>query len=294
MSNEILHLDEILSYHDISDEYNHELACMEINARTKALGTISPTYTNAYSIILVESGSATYSINYHDYQLNEGDLLILFPQLLTAITGFSDDFKARHLICEDLLFEQLIEKDSLDDATMLRTIDQIPIIHLETNDRQLFSNLLGLITSTIRYNGNNKEQMLMQLIHVCQLRLMDFHDDTAILSHPFSHTEKIFRDFIRLVADNYRTEHKTEFYASRLCVSKSYLSRIVRQESDRSIKDIILDLLYHESCRLLRQTDKPISEIANDLRFNDNSAFTRLFIKKSGMPPIDFRNGNKQ
>lgn len=293
MKNEILNLDEILSYHNITDEYNYQLACMEIGASTKGLGTIAPTYTNAYSVVLVESGSATYSINYHDYQLHEGDLLVLFPQLLTAITGFSDDFHARHLICEDLLFESLIEKDSVADTAILRTIDTIPIIQLVADDRLFLSGLLRLVTSTIHYNGNNKEQMLMHLVHVCQLRLMDFHDDTAMTAHPFSHTEKLFRDFIRLVTVNFRKEHKTDFYASRLSVSKSYLSRIVRQESNHSIKDIILDLLYHESCRLLRQTDKPISEIADDLRFNDNSAFTRFFIKKNGMSPMEYRNIGK-
>ena len=309
MKNEILHLDEILAYHDIKDEYKHEVACMEISAATPKLGTIQPMYANAYSILLVESGSAKYSINFHEYELNEGDLLILFPQLLTAITSFSDDFRAKHLMVEDLVFEHNVENDTVShrgDAALgvvnngystpraaspqLDSIDYIPILHLDENQQAFFSHLLGLITLTIRYNGNNKGQMLLQLIHVCQLRLMDFRGDKALSLHSFSHTEKIFRDFIRLVADNYITEHKTEFYASKLCVSKSYLSRIVREESNQSIKKIILDQLNHEACRRLRQTDEPITSIASSLCFNDNSAFTRFFIKMNGVAPAEYRN----
>lgn len=292
MKNEILYLDEILEYHDIKDEYKKQVACMEISALTPKLGTISPTYTNAYSILLVESGSATYSINYHEYRIEKGDLLILFPQLLTAITTFSNDFKAHHLIVDDLVFEHNVENDEIDSQRTLRMIDSIPIFHLDDNEQKFFSEILNLITLAIRYNGNNKEQMLLQLIHVCQLRLMDFRGDKALSLHTFSHTEKIFRDFIRLVADNYRTEHKTEFYAQKLCVSKSYLSRIVREESNQSIKEIILDQLNHEACRRLRQTDEPIASIAGSLCFNDNSAFTRFFIKMNGKGPAEYRNIN--
>ena len=290
MKNEILHLDEILEYHDIKDEYKKQVACMEISTLTPKLGTISPTYTNAYSILLVESGSATYSINYHEYRIEKGDLLILFPQLLTAITTFSNDFKAHHLIVDDLVFEHNVENDEIDSQRTLRMINSIPIFHLDDNDQKFFSDILNLITLAIRYNGNNKEQMLLQLIHVCQLRLMDFRGDKALSLHTFSHTEKIFRDFIRLVADNYRTEHKTEFYAQKLCVSKSYLSRIVREESNQSIKEIILDQLNHEACRRLRQTDEPVTSIASSLCFNDNSAFTRFFIKMNGIGPAEYRN----
>lgn len=289
MKNEILHLDEILAYHDIRDEYKHQVACMEISATTPKLGTIPPMYANAYSILLVESGSATYSINFHKYKLSKGDLLILFPQLLTAITSFSDDFRARHLMVEDLVFEHNVENDDIDGASKLSMIDNIPILHLDDNQQAFFCHLFDLIRQTIHYEGSNKEQMLMQLIHVCQLRLMDFRGDKSLTAHTFSHIEKIFRDFIRLVAENYLIEHKTEFYASRLCVSKSYLSRIVRQESNKSIKEIILDELNHEACRRLRQTDEPITSIASSLCFNDNSAFTRFFIKMNGMAPAEYR-----
>lgn len=289
MKNEIMHLDEILAYHNIKDDYKHEVACMEISASTPKLGTIRPMYTNAYSILLIESGTAEYSINFREYKLGKGELLILFPQLLTAIKSFSKDFRARHLMVEDLVFENNVEKDSIEGASVLELIDYIPILHLNADQQSFFSRLLGLITQTIHYDGSNKKQMLLQLIHVCQLRLMDFHGDKAFTAHSFSHAEKIFRDFIRLVADNFRTEHKTEFYASRLCVSKSYLSRIVRQESHQSIKEIILDQVNHEACRLLRQTDKPVSEIARDLCFNDNSAFTRFFIKMNGVSPVEYR-----
>lgn len=290
MKNEILHLDEILAYHNIKDEYKHQVACMEISASTPKLGTIRPTFTNAYSVLLVESGSATYSINYHEYRIGKCDLLILFPRLITAIKTFSNDFKARHLMVDDLVFEHNVENDDIDSSRTLSMIDAIPIFHLNDNQQMFFSHLLSIITQVIRYEGENKEQMLLQLIHVCQLRLMDFRGDKALSAHAFSHTEKIFRDFLRLVADNYLTEHKTEFYAERLCVSKSYLSRIVRLESNQSIKEILLDQLNHEACRRLRQTDEPITSIASSLCFNDNSAFTRFFIKMNGIGPAEYRN----
>lgn len=45
--------------------------------------------------------------------------------------------------------------------------------------------------------------------------------------------------------------------------------------------------------RLLVSTDMNVTEIARSIGYNDANYFTRVFKKKYGMSPRDFRNGKR-
>ena len=58
--------------------------------------------------------------------------------------------------------------------------------------------------------------------------------EQAIDNHPVpQRVEELFIDFIRLLPDHFAQHHDIGFYASRLNISKVYLSRIVRQVTGR-------------------------------------------------------------
>ncbi|MEM0969522.1 MAG: helix-turn-helix domain-containing protein [Verrucomicrobiota bacterium] len=54
-------------------------------------------------------------------------------------------------------------------------------------------------------------------------------------------------------------------------------------------KQLILKMRIHAACDLLRQTKKPIGEIARLLGFYDQSSFTRLFDRHMGITPLQYR-----
>ena len=80
--------------------------------------------------------------------------------------------------------------------------------------------------------------------------------------------------------------------ADKLCITTTYLSRVVRQVSDgRTVVDYINQILLMEASYLLQQTSLPIVQIADRLHFSEAASFTRFFTRMKGMNPKEFRKG---
>ena len=80
--------------------------------------------------------------------------------------------------------------------------------------------------------------------------------------------------------------------ASELCITTTYLSRVVRQVSDgRTVVDYINQMLLMEATFLLRQTSLSITQISDQLHFAEVTTFARFFNRMKGMAPREFRKG---
>ncbi|QTN30988.1 helix-turn-helix domain-containing protein [Akkermansiaceae bacterium] len=70
--------------------------------------------------------------------------------------------------------------------------------------------------------------------------------------------------------------------------SRSFL-RIFRSATGTSPLAWMLGQRINRACMLLRNTDKPVTEIALDVGFNDSNYFSRQFRKATGFSPRDYR-----
>ncbi|MDE6858406.1 MAG: helix-turn-helix domain-containing protein, partial [Alistipes sp.] len=104
-----------------------------------------------------------------------------------------------------------------------------------------------------------------------------------------SRQEALFRKYIALVHDNFRTQHNVAFYAERMCITTRYLSAIVRNISGESPKAIIDRIIMLELKVLLRSTNMSIQEISGALHFPDQSYMGRYFRKHTGVSPSEYR-----
>lgn len=103
------------------------------------------------------------------------------------------------------------------------------------------------------------------------------------------HRHEIYRNFKRLLLEYYRTEHRIGFYAERLNISPTYLSRIVRQVTGRTVHAHVAELLCTEARKWLEGSDRDVKEIAAWLGFSDQSAFGKFYQKHTGWSPVRFR-----
>ena len=115
----------------------------------------------------------------------------------------------------------------------------------------------------------------------------------SIREHRFpKRVEEIFLGFLSLLPQHFEEHHDIGFYASSLCITTTYLSRVVRQVSDgRTVVDYINQMLLMEATFLLRQTSLSITQISDQLHFAEVTTFTRFFNRMKGMNPREFRKG---
>ncbi len=79
--------------------------------------------------------------------------------------------------------------------------------------------------------------------------------------------------------------------ADYLGLDRSYLHRVFRKATGVPPQEYLLDLRIRKSCSLLRQTNLPVAVIALSVGYEDTLYFSRLFKKKKGVSPSDYRKG---
>lgn len=83
-----------------------------------------------------------------------------------------------------------------------------------------------------------------------------------------------------------------KFLADSVHLSPSYLSDLLRKETGKNAQEHIHFYLIDEAKNLLLNSEKNVSEIAYDLGFEYPQYFNKLFKKKTGKTPMEYRNLN--
>ena len=111
---------------------------------------------------------------------------------------------------------------------------------------------------------------------------------------PSHHTEMsrsdgIMKEFAELLVKHIHKETNVEFYAEKLCISKQYLSLIVKEKTRVTIGTIISAMRAEAAARLLRDPEMTIQQIAEELSFADQSSIGKFFKKQTGLSPLKYR-----
>lgn len=77
--------------------------------------------------------------------------------------------------------------------------------------------------------------------------------------------------------------------AKQMGISKEYLSRLFKQHEGVPIVEYILNVKIEAACNMLRYSDRQVNEIADYLNFGSLSYFSRIFKKKKGVSPRQYR-----
>lgn len=98
-----------------------------------------------------------------------------------------------------------------------------------------------------------------------------------------------FRNFLRLLEENYKKPESVEFYAAKLFMSSRNLNIICNNILHKSVSEIVEMRKLTEAKNLLISTSKTISEIGYEIGYSEKTYFTTIFKKKTGMTPSEFR-----
>jgi AraC-like DNA-binding protein len=98
-----------------------------------------------------------------------------------------------------------------------------------------------------------------------------------------------FKNFLKILEENFRRPEGVEFYAEKLFMSARNLNLICHNILQKSVSEILETRKLIEAKNLLISTDKTVSEIGFELGFNEKAYFTTVFKKKSGQTPTEFR-----
>lgn len=96
--------------------------------------------------------------------------------------------------------------------------------------------------------------------------------------------------FMRYLKDHYKEELIFEEVADKIGISYSYLRRIVKETTGKSILDNMNSMRIEEVKRLLLHTNLSIVEIAEEVGYHNAQSLCRFFKKFEGINPTEFKS----
>lgn len=126
-----------------------------------------------------------------------------------------------------------------------------------------------------------------------QQTLKDMFNDISALrkDHSSDKTNSILADTIKdIIEDHYSDPNLSlQFIASTLKMSTTHISKIFRERELTPVNEYINDIRLHHARLLLETSELTVNEIMERVGFGNQSYFFKLFKKKYGTTPKEYR-----
>ena len=105
--------------------------------------------------------------------------------------------------------------------------------------------------------------------------------------------ERIIAIVNTYIGQNYAKKFTLDDVARTVYISPTYLSKLIKRQTKHSFRYHVNMVRIAEAMRLLKNSDKTLSEIAFQVGFEDHSYFTKVFKRHTKMNPSDYRRENR-
>ena len=278
--------------HDTIPDWDGKLLIVDTDAHNSLVETNAlPGTIAAYGYTIVLQGWMTMLYNGRELHVTKYDLIIYTPGIVVSVSDISGDYRGICLVADkDFAFESPMMRDAIRAAYLPAVELREPRLTLSEEDYLHLMELMGIIRRYLLSADHPFRSECLRTTYGLFLLELNAIQERTIRERRFpKRIEELFFDFLRLVPIHFTEHHDVAFYASQLCITPRYLSRIVRDVSGRTVVDYINQMLLMEASYLLQQTSLPIVQIAERLHFSEAASFTRFFTRMNGMNPREFR-----
>ena len=225
-------------------------------------------------LLFVEFGIIDVCVDGERSTLNQGDLLVVFPNLIHSYQTKGDS------LCHLLIFQLDYIREYTTQLTTMKPRESF--LHTDLLHKDVPEIIYMLRSSTFSDNHLLKGYLLVLMGHILEklpLVQTETVQDTSLLSKVLVYLEQHYTDDIQL-----------ETVARALGVSKYSISRCFSQNVGTNFNHYINALRIQHAQTLLLQTDMPIVEIGFAVGFESISTFYRSFKAIVGEKPIHYRH----
>ncbi|MEQ9423167.1 MAG: helix-turn-helix domain-containing protein [Cyclobacteriaceae bacterium] len=166
---------------------------------------------------------------------------------------------------------------------------EIPIISLNEKETQSFDLLHKVFVEEFKNRDQIQGEMLQMLLKRLIIKCTRLAKDQLITKTLDNAQIDIIRRFNVLVDLNYKVKKQVGEYAELLNKSPKTLSNLFSTFNQKTPLQIIHERIILEAKKQLLYSDKTAKEIAYDLGFDDDTAFSKLFKKMTNNTPMGFK-----
>ena len=235
-----------------------------------------PHLHSGMEIVYVTRGTLVLGVGCELYQMEKGDLAIVFPNLIHHYQVFGKGKKeAFYLVPQMSLTGGFMDE-------LQQYCPKNPVIKKENVHPDIKDAILKL------YKEENRSQVLEQAyIQVILARSMQCFE--LIPRETYENNDIIYRT-VSYIAKNFKEEVSLDIMARDLGVSKYVLSRIFSSTFHTNFNQYLNEQRLNYVVTLLEYTDMPITDICLEAGFQSQRTFNRAFQEKFRKTPREYKN----
>lgn len=250
--------------------------------------------TDAYSDYLAHAiclaGHCSFIFNGNDFELKEGDLMIVRKGKLVEKIRPSDDFKVKVLYVTSSFIELCTPQTNYGMKGQL-SLFLNPVMNLDANQRFVCERDFRWIEYRLTQSSHAFYQEL--LINAVQSAILDFFDFHLVINKESSvstQNASLMSRFLDMLENgDYRKNREVTYYADALCVTPKYLSEISKKVSGYPANYWINRYTSLDIARLLRDKTLTFVQISDIFHFSSPAYFSRYVQRTLGLNPSQYR-----
>lgn len=244
-----------------------------------------PSRTQSNRIFYIREGEAKAKINFIHYDIKKGDLLLIPANYILMVEEFSENVDPWML---DFHYQTNEEKELVGIETLF--------LHLTEDEERIMSyyfNLMNQIDSSMQNSSDDLMHLVMSLLY--RIHRMNEARSGKGEKERLPRVKQIKSEFINMVVTQDVPQLTIAEYAEALGVSENYLSIIIKQETNQTVKkwieqktETLIKLLLTEP------KNRNLSEIAEIVGYSSPPQVVRFFKRRTGMTPYEYRKSKME
>lgn len=267
-----------------------DICCLEGEVKAFPKILCKPFLMNYVGLIVCEKGYFCFDVDKKKFTTRAGETVFLSEGNNFSIGELSDDLRVSILFYHIDPIREILGS-SIVAMYLYTTLTPEPCYVWtsgEESDLARYIALLGRHRKSAQNPFDNHECKLLLLAltyRLCSIYSRRIIEEKNVAGHKID----TFIKLIRLIEKYYMQERGVAFYADKLCLSPKYLSALSKSVCGYTVQELVFRAIIRKSIFWLKNTNKSVQEISDDLNFPNASFFGTFFKKQTGLAPSYYR-----
>ncbi len=244
-----------------------------------------------FEVLYLQKGSGYHVIDGNKYEIKPPCVFFMSPGQAHKLELSQDVEGFIFIFTSDFYLLNRSNQNSLIEFPFFYTIhqDNPPLLLNNESDIRFLETLFRQSIAEIIQSGDHILEMLRSIL--------DLILTTCAARYPVNENllnkgkgQILVKKFFHLIEENNQKNLSPSDYANIIGVTANHLTQTVKVLTGKTSLQIIKAKQLLEIKRLLVHTNLNVSEIANQLNFEDQSYFSKFFKRETGLTPLQYRS----
>ncbi|MCX7843668.1 MAG: response regulator [Clostridia bacterium] len=187
----------------------------------------------------------------------------------------------------ELLYQFLIQKNFLvkqiEDAMFTFIVKKLSEITEYNTDNEIVSSCLH------NFKNDIISCKKVEDLKIAFLKSLNHYIEINKNYRSNNNNKKIIYIVQEYIKKHYSKNLSLDVLANYVCMNSAYFSSLFKRETGQTLTNYIMDVRLNKAIELLKDPINKIYEIAEKVGFDDDKYFSKVFKKKFGVTPSEFR-----